>query len=227
MLSCLNENSGAIQAFAAIAIVFLTGALVGITAWYAKTTRDALNLSREQMDRLQRVYIEFGLVAIHGDVLIWVANLGACSVLVSAVRIRQIGKAEVSSLKINSVVQAGDSARLEMPSGSPAAMLSKSFEAMDVSLVCVSSGEQQQSKWRAFTLYRMSPGTVGSIKSGIHDLWPVTCPRCNESDFMVMVTDGLDNFDEAFARQKLTEEHLATTCPNHSSVHLHGNKPTT
>jgi hypothetical protein len=220
----LNGFGTVVQAIAAVAIAVLTWSLVRINARYAKTTSDALKLSQEQLDRQQRVYAEFGLLAEGGNPMIWVANLGSSSFLVSAIKIRRIQKLEPETAKINSIVPAGESKRLDLPSSLYDAYPTQSFAAFDVCLVCVSSGETRDTKWRAFTLYESSGHRVTAIKAGIHDLWPLECPKCKTFDMMCMVTDGLQNFDEALERQKFAQQELATSCPNHSSRQLHGGK---
>lgn len=106
-----------------------------------------------------------------------------------------------------------------MPTKFYEAISHRSLEAIDVSVDCMSSGERRRSEWRAFTIYKQR-STVSTVKSGIADIWPLTCPRCAEHNLMCMVTDGLNNFDEALTRQKVAEGELASTCPNHTSIHL-------
>jgi hypothetical protein len=213
----LQRNSATVQALTAIVIAGLTFWLAKITSRYAKSTAKLLALSEDQLDRQQRVYIEFGLDAEEGEVKIWVANLGAASFLVSSVAIRWIQKPAPLSFKINSVVQAGKSSRIGMPGSFYGEMASRSMQAIDVSLECVSSGEKKLTKWRAFTLHTPLPNRVLRISAGINDIWPLSCSRCGVPNMLFMVTNNLKNFDQAFERQKAAENEIADTCPEHKS----------
>lgn len=51
MLHWLNQNAAAVQALAAVAVALLTIALVVVTGVYARITRGALQLSRQQFEK--------------------------------------------------------------------------------------------------------------------------------------------------------------------------------
>lgn len=217
MFAWLNQYSAAIQAVAALAIGGLTYWLVRINARYARITADAVRLSQEQLDRQQRVYAEFGLLSETGFAEIWIANLGVSSFLVLAVKFRWNGDQKPQSAKINSVVEAGRGSRLSIPEAFFHTAPARSFASVDVALVCVSSGEKRETRWRAFTLYTPKLGRVDNVRAGIRDPWPIKCGSCGSIGTIFMQTEGLENFDQAFERQKRAEEELGKSCPNHKS----------
>jgi hypothetical protein len=50
----LNHNAGAVQALAAIAVALLTAVLIGITWWYARSTREMARTMERQLNTSER-----------------------------------------------------------------------------------------------------------------------------------------------------------------------------
>jgi hypothetical protein len=89
MWSWLNANSGAVQGLAALGTLFLTEVLAGITFWYARLTRSALAISKEQFDRHWRPQLGISLEYVaQYKANLTIRNISNCSVVITGVLLR-------------------------------------------------------------------------------------------------------------------------------------------
>jgi hypothetical protein len=87
---------------------------------------------------------------------------------------------------------------------------------VDVTLHYQGYGKTELTVSRAYRIELLN-GSVYHIKRGIHEWWGVSCPTC-DAKFIMMNTDGLENYDAAYKREAQLKEQLKATCPQHQSL---------
>lgn len=167
MMECLNNNTNAIQAIAAVAIACLTGVLVWATLRYARAADKSLQLSKEQLDREWRPHLHVEVRKTkEGDAMMFVTNLAKPSVLVKTLRIRidETGQypATIHPLNIPLLGGHGDKKNIARDlveelqfRGLVPTILQPSHQwrgAMSVSLVFESAGTYPETKWVGFVV---------------------------------------------------------------------------
>lgn len=115
MLDWLNQNAGAMQALFALGILVLTVALVGITAWYARTTDEALKLSRELSERQWRPDVH---TEVDRDFSLLVVNLAKPTAFVKSLNmgLSKEDQNKILMRPVNKLLTGGSSCNLPLMS---------------------------------------------------------------------------------------------------------------
>jgi hypothetical protein len=201
------QSAGGFLAYVAAAI------LIGVTWEYVRINQKALSLQQLQWEEQNRVVLRFGIKRYHGRAQLWIANIGKTDFLVSEVVVRMKG-GETISRKERRVVPSGSREALRLPDK---LWTAKSLiSAFDVRLRYESQRDSGCSQARAFTLVVGLSSDVIKVRRGIDDTWLVSCPKCQQVAGS-MITEDLENFDEAAKRQAAMESELNASCPEHYS----------
>jgi hypothetical protein len=201
------QSAGGFLAFVAAAI------LIGVTWEYVRINQKALSLQQLQWEQQNRVVLRFGIKRYNGKAQLWIANIGKTDFLVSELLVRIKDSDNIAS-KQRRVVAAGSRETLRLPEK---LWTEKSLiSTFDVRFRYESQHDSGLSAARAFTLVIGLSRDVIKIRQGIDDMWFLPCPKCGQLAGS-MITEELDNFDEAAKRQAVMESELRATCPDHQS----------
>jgi hypothetical protein len=187
-----------------------------VTFEYVLLTQENIELFRRQLERQEKVYLDFELVCRNGPLAIRVANLGISNVLVSGIRVRTQDKAEFHYVT-QEIVESGKSEEFNLPRE----VCANHALSVDLEIVLEYVGLEVQGKSspKYFNVGMGLDGIPNTVKRGLDGLWSVECPRCHESmgGLLAMSLRGLSTFNEAFARKNLMLEDFRSSCPNHAS----------
>lgn len=171
---------------------------------------------RRQLQRQEKVFVNFELICRNGPLFVRVANLGIANFLVSAIHVRtqDIGEFHYPTQE---VVESGKTAELSLPR-EVCAEMSLSVD-LEITLECAGLDTLGNSKPQVFNVGMGLDNIPDHTKRGFDGLWSVTCPRCKKGfgGLLVMSTRGLKTFEEAFARKKQILRDFQNSCPNHKS----------
>ena len=201
------QSAGGFLSFVAAAI------LIGVTWEYVRINQKTLALQQSQWEQQNRVVLRFGIKRYRGKAQLWVANIGRTDFLVCELVIRQKGTQELARNE-RRVVASGSRETMALPE-----QLWKGqslFSVFDLRLLYDSVNESGTTSAKAFTLVIDTNDEVAKIRRGIDNVWPVKCPKC-EQTAAVMITEHLENFDDAAIRQHEMEGELRVSCPDHYS----------
>ncbi|MBI2678087.1 MAG: hypothetical protein HYX28_04850 [Candidatus Koribacter versatilis] len=187
--------------------------LVYITLEYVITNHEILAVMKNQWARQSAVLMRFGLRQLAGEAQVWIANFGLANLMVIEVRIESRRDDRVILYK-HAIIAPGVVKHYAIPKSVYQHV--QLFRAYDVSVKYFGIDEVEQSASRAYTLL-VSQGRVVKIKRGIHEMWGVDCPKCMTWPYTCMITDGLQNYEEAVVRMNEMAEELRETCPDHAS----------
>ncbi len=197
----------------AIATIFVTAVLALVTWQYVHTTQMTLELYKEQWDYQQQVGIAFGLKKRDGKPWLRIANVGGIRVFVSKAVFRQRDKKPFTRNTVR-VVKAGENYGFYIPDG---VYKNETYHCdVDVTLHYQGFGKAEETTSRAFRLDMLS-GRVHHVMAGVHGMWLVDCPKCDNQMAAFMIMTGLNNHDEAYKREAELKDHLAVSCPLHQS----------
>lgn len=201
------QTIGALFSFIASAI------LVGVTWEYVRINQKSFSLQQAQWEQQNRVVLRFGVRRYRGRAQVWVANIGRIDFLISELRVR-LKNGEKIVKNERRIVGSGSRRTFSLPDKlwSNIPLLST----FDVQLRYESQHESGHSAVRAFTIFIATNSEVLKVLRGIEDIWPVNCPKCGHFGGG-MVTESLDNFDDALERELVMKSELQATCPEHSS----------
>jgi hypothetical protein len=190
--------------------------LLLVTFEYVLTTQENLGLFRHQLQRQEKVFLFVDLVVLK-KVFIRVSNLGMTNFLVTGMRVRtqDIAKFNWSTHR---VVETGQSELIELP----AETLAKHPLSVDVeiTLEIVGLDIKGTSEPKVFNISMGLDEVPEKAREGLDGLWTVRCPRCGLGGLIVMSLEGLETFDDAFARKNEMETDLKDSCPNHETKWL-------
>ena len=186
--------------------------LLLVTLEYVLLTQENIELFRRQLQRQEKVYVNFELICKNGPLFVRVANLGIANFLVSAIHVRTQDIAEFH-YPTQEVVESGKTTELSLPREVCAEMaLSVDLE---ITLQCVGLDTRGNSEPQVFNV-----NIPEHTKRGLDGLWYITCPRCKQGGLSVMSLRGLKTFNEAFDRKKQILRDFQNSCPNHDSEFL-------
>jgi|SRR6202171_344254 len=199
-----------------LATTSATVLLLYITFEYVLANQENVRLTRQQMERQQRVYVEFGLRDADEKVWAWAANLGLSTFLIVSIRVRTQDNPTPVAGKLNWILPIGElKNQITLDSSLYDVYPRPNYLRLDVSLSCRGIAGDHETPWRAFTIHHSGPHSI--VYRGFRGVWAVHCPHCRKCDGMAMNLDGLNNLDEAWSRQKKLEQDLHKSCPNHQS----------
>jgi hypothetical protein len=201
------------QAVGALFSFFAAAILVGVTWEYVRINQKSLSLQQAQWDQQNRVVLRFGIKRYHGKAQVWVANIGKTDFLISELLVRMKYGKRITR-KERRIVRSGSRQSLALPEDLWAGI--SILSTFDVQLRYESQHDSGISLALAFTLIVGTNSTVLKIRRGIEDTWWVNCPKCGQMAGS-MITDKLENFNAAEARQREMESELKATCPKHES----------
>lgn len=201
------QSVGGFLSFAAAAI------LIGVTWEYVRINQKALSLQQMQWEQQNRVVVRFGIKRYQGKAQLWVANIGRTDFLIVQLLVRPKREKEIVKSE-RRVVSSGSRQTLALPESLWKGQALTS--AFDVRVRYESQHEVGVSPAKAFTLLIGTDSVVLKVKKGIDDTWLMSCPKCKHLAG-AMITEGLENLDEASIRQKIMEAELTTSCPDHYS----------
>jgi hypothetical protein len=190
--------------------------LLLVTFEYVLATHENLGLFRHQLQRQEKVFLDFDLVVIK-KVFIRVSNLGMANFLVTGVKGRTQDIAEFQ-FPAHRIVETGQSQLVELPTE----ILAKHPLNLDVEITLEFIGLDIRGKTepKVFNIGMGLDEIPDMAKEGLDGLWTVKCPRCGLGGLIVMSLEGLKTFDEASARKKEMEIELKDSCPNHRTKWL-------
>jgi hypothetical protein len=186
---------------------------------YVVLSHENSKLLREQFARQELVFVDFGLkLDESGALSVWAANLGTSSFVVSGVDVRTQERSTAHRSLVSVVVPAGEvEGKIPFDDRIFDTLHSDAFVHFDVSLRCRGLAENQQTRWKGYTVERRPRR---QLEEGFTGLWGVACPKCSRFDFMGMRTEGLPDLDAAWRRQAELESDLRSSCPGHRSALL-------
>ena len=188
--------------------------LLLVTFYYVLLTQENIELFRRQLERQEKVYLDFGLVCRNGPLVIRVVNLGISNFLLSGIHVRTQDLLEFH-YSIQEIVESGKSAELSLLRDVCADHpLSVDLE---ITLEYVGLDVSGMSEPKCFNVNMGLDNIPSSVKKGLDGLWSVTCPRCHLGGMLFVSLRGLKTFDEALARKKQLLDDLNSSCPNHAS----------
>lgn len=195
-----------------LAMLAVTATLAAITWQYVRTTQKQLDLFREQWNYHQQIGLEFGIKKAHGKPWLRIANTGGVRVLLSKTVFRRRGKKPFTRISVRMIGE-GQNYGFYVPS---AVYKDEPHNCdINVTLHYKGYGKSEQTISRAFRIELLS-GNVYHIRRGIHEWWSVPCPKCG-AKLIMMNTDNLENYDEAYKREAIMKDQLRVTCPQHQS----------
>lgn len=198
------QTVGALFSFFAAAI------LVGVTWEYVRINQKILSLQQAQWEEQNRVVLRFGVRRYHGRAQLWVANLGKTDFLISQLQVRRKYD-EKKIVNQRRVVASGSRSILALPKELWTGI--SLISTFDVQLHYESRRDSRVTPARAFTLVIGQNSEVLKVLRGIDDMWLVSCPKCDQLGG-AMITENLDNFDDALERQLVMKSELKATCPS-------------
>jgi hypothetical protein len=191
--------------------------LLLVTLKYVLLTQENIELFRRQLQRQEKVYLDFDLVCRNHDLFLRVANLGISNFLVSAVRVRTQDIREFD-YSTHEIVESGKSAEISVPGE---VCVNQPFAVgLEIAIEYVGLDVREKSDPKYFEVSMSLRANIpDGVKKRMGGIWSVACPRCGTSmsGFLAMSLRGLNTFDEAIARKKLLLEDLNSSCPNHES----------
>lgn len=191
--------------------------LLLVTFEYVLLTQENIELFRRQLQRQEKVYVNFDLICRNGPLFVRVANLGIANFLVSAIHVRTQDINEFH-YTTQEVVESGKTAELSLPREVCADMaLSVDLE---ITLQCIGLDTRGNSEPQVFNVGMALDNIPDHTKRGLDGLWYITCPRFKQGGLSVMSLRGLKTFDEAFDRKKQILRDFQDSCPNHDSEFL-------
>jgi hypothetical protein len=148
-----------------------------------------------------------------------VANLGISNFLISGIHVRTQDIKEFH-YSTQDIVESGKIAELSLPR-EVCADHPLSID-LEITLECVGLDIHSKTEPQCFNVNMGLDEIPSSVKSGIHGLWSLICPKCNKGfgGLLLMAQQGLKTFDEAFARKKEALKDFQDSCPNHDSKWL-------
>jgi hypothetical protein len=206
-----------LQIVLAAAGVVTTILLLSVTWLYVLANQDTLRLLKQQWEESRRVYLNFGLIVKNDSVMIWIANLGSATFMITRVRIRT-PNGSFEEFHEHLVVQPG---ALQF-SSVPDHVLETAHVTGDIDVTLYyrgpgdTRGEPRMTYPQAYNVL-LAQGIPRNVREGLHELRPVRCPKCKKSDQLFMKTDSLSNEDDAFDRERKMESELEASCPTHVS----------
>lgn len=207
------HNPQQLQSVGVIASFAIAGLLALVTWVYARATEKTLDLFREQWEFQQKIGIRFGMSIREGKPWVRIVNPGGLRFMVTkAVLLVR----EHAPHTINTYIMVGPGEKRGF--FVPLRIYEKEPHNADVNVTLHYEhyGKPEEQISRAFRI-ELSRGKVTGIKRGIRGIWIVTCPKCENQMAAVMKTDGLDNFEQALAREDELKGQLRITCPDHQS----------
>jgi hypothetical protein len=193
---------------------FAVSVLLAAVTWqYVRTTQKTLELYREQWEFQQKVGIKFGMSIRDGKPWIRVVNPGGIHFMVTkAVFLKKNQPPHT----MNTYLMVGPGERHGF--FVPLRVYENEAHNCDVNVTLHYEhyGQPEETISRAFRI-EFSRGKIFGIKRGVRGGWFVPCPKCGNQMAAVMITTGLENFEQASAREAVTKEQLSVTCPNHQS----------
>jgi len=193
--------------------------LLLVTSQYVLLTQQNIELFRRQLERQEKVYLDFGLAQRNGQLFLRVANLGISNFLVTGIYVRTQDIRQLN-YTVQEIVESGKSSEIsvarEVCADHPLSV------DLEITLEYVGLDLRGKSEPKCFNVSMPLDNIPHTVKKGLDGLWSVTCPRCHHSmgGFLAMSLRGLNSFDEAVARKKLLLEDFNNSCPNHASQWL-------
>jgi len=185
--------------------------LLYMTLEYVLLNNANVQLFREQLDQQRKIYLDFGAEIEAWKPTLWIANLGTATFIVKSVDVRARG--ELLKLPTHILVPSGTIEKFLFPE--EVYQSTGAFLDLDVSLECVGLERAHRTAAKAYH-FLLGDGQVSQICEGILLGNFVKCPRCGEWVGMLRA-DGLRNFDDARDREKIVEDELQQSCPEHRS----------
>jgi hypothetical protein len=199
--------------------VIATLLLLYITFEYVLANQENLDLFRHQLERQEKVFLQYDLICRNGPLYLQVANLGISNFLLTAIHVRTQDLAEFN-YSIHQVVQSGKSEEISLPRDACADHpLSVDLE---IILDFVGLDARGRTDPRCFNISMGLDNIPNRATEGLNGLWAVRCPRCNFGGMLFMSLMNLTTFAEAGARKRQLVTELGNSCPNHQSEWLMG-----
>jgi hypothetical protein len=187
---------------------------------YVLLTQENTELFRRQLERQERVHVHFELICRNGPLLIRVSNLGVSNFLVDAIHVRtqDIDEFHYSTAD---VVESGKTALIDLPrevcAGRPLTV------DLEITLEVVGMDVRSKTEPQCFNVGMALDGIPNRVKRGVDAIWSLTCPKCN-AGLLLLSLQGLETFDDVFARKREALEDFQNSCPNHASKWLMKNE---
>jgi hypothetical protein len=207
------RNQPQLQSVGVIASFAIAGLLALVTWQYARATQKTLDLYREQWEFQQKVGIRFGMSVRDDKPWVRIVNPGGLGFMVTKAVFLHRGNPP-HTLNTYTMVGPGEKRGFFIPR--------RVYEKephhcdVDVTLHYEHYGKSENKISRSFRI-ELSRGKVTGIKKGFQSGWFVTCPKCENQIAGFMITTGLENFEQAKAREDEMKEQFRVTCPNHQS----------
>src|ERR1700730_10766811 len=196
-------------------VAMATIGLLYITFEYLLTTRDSLDLLRNEAKRREKVFLYFDLGIKEKSLWLRVSNLGLSNFLLQVVHVRKSDKSEVD-YDLHRIVEPGKTEHIRLPD---ALFKDEGFGTdLEITLKYWGLDEASTTMPKCFAVILGLMDTPQEVKEGLDDFWYVRCPKCNMPG--VTKTYGLKTFEAAEKRRTQIADDLATSCPDHKSEFL-------
>jgi len=190
--------------------------LLLVTFEYVLLTQENIELFRRQLERQEKLYVNFELICKNGPLSVRVANLGISNSLVSAVHVRT---QDIEEFHYNTqeVVESGKIAEISLPREACAGR-SLSVD-LEITLEVIGQDIRSTTEPQVFNVGMGLDDIPHSTKRGLDAMWSITCPKCKKAygGLLLMSVHGLRTFAEAFARKNQMLEDFRNSCPDHRS----------
>jgi hypothetical protein len=186
-----------------------------VTLEYLIATREYLGLFRDHVQKSQRTFLYFNLVARDKLLRLRVSNLGAANCLVESMYVRKQDEASFD-FDVQRVVEAGKTEEVVVPD---ITYRDEAFSIdLEFTLKFLDLNGSGKTLPRVFNVSMSMNNTPRQAVEQINGVWRVRCPKCRVS--VQMKTFGLHNFEETVSRKQQLSDDLRATCPNHLSEWL-------
>jgi hypothetical protein len=212
-----QTRSTLLQFWGSLVMLAATILLVYITWLYVRANERLVDITKEQFDRTERVYVEFGLseTPLPPALWVWVANLGLCSFMISEIEYLR-SETQPVTVRVDVVVPVSQKAE---PIRVPASWSDRDkIFGVDVQIrVSITHlGQQTWTDPRGYH-FRIQDQSPRDFLTGYHEERLYQCPNCGQSVYMRTV--GIQNEEKFRLRKSEFLDALARGCPNHSSPH--------
>lgn len=193
-------------------VAVATIGLLYITFEYLLTTRDSLDLLRNEAKRREKVFLFFDLGIKEKSLWLRVSNLGLSNILLQVVHVRKPDSSKVDS-DLHRIVEHGKTEHVRLPDD----LFKHEGFCIDLeeTLNYLSLDGASTTMPKCFAVMMRMADRPKEVNEGLDDFWHLRCPKCPVPAATNVY--GLKTFEAADERKKRVADDLAASCPNHKS----------